>query len=212
MSMRKHFYGLERAIAYTVWRGPDLLRMKSDDDLSGGSHVLHLALRKGTSMKPVIASRAVYASLLDETQPDGLVRSMYWDSQSVWRGSSPEHPPVRIAAKVVAVPLKSVQQWIAAFEHIQTSIERAAPADDSWPICSLRLEIDPVYMVFEKVWQVGQGSTPGLQRVWQHIWHALGQALQSSPAVTDIEETYASESPGADILDFQLNQPGLDLT
>jgi len=36
-------------------------------------------------MKPVIESRTAYASLLDGTQPDGLLQSIYWDSQSVRR-------------------------------------------------------------------------------------------------------------------------------
>jgi hypothetical protein len=161
-------------------------------------------------MRPVIESRAVYASLLDETQPDGLLRSIYWDSQTVQRQSPPERTPVKIAARVVTIPFSSIQQWIGAFENIQTSFERAARVDDSWPICSLRLEIDPVYTVFEKVWQVSPGSAPDLQRVWRHIWQALGQALQSSPAVTEIEETYASENPAAGLLDFQVKHPALD--
>lgn len=211
MSVRKSFYGRVRETAYELWRGPAFVRMKNEDDMAGGMHVLHLALRKGTSMKPVLESRAIYASLADETQPDGLLRSIYWNSQTVKR-DSPMETPVKIAAKMVRIPLSKVRQWVSVFEKVQTSFERLAEADDSWPICSLRVEIDTVYSVFEKVWQVDPGKEDELQRAWRQVWQEMGQALQSCPAVTEIEEIYSHIEPGADALDFQVNQPTLDLS
>lgn len=179
--------------------------------MAGGTHALHLALRKGTSMQPVIESRAVYASLTDETQPDGLLRSIYWDSQTVKRDSPVESTPVKISAKIVKIPLSRVRQWISVFEKIQTSFEVLADADDSWPICSLRVDIDTVSNVFEKVWQVGPDNTDELQKAWRQVWQEMSQTLQSGSAVTDIEETYSHVEPGEDVLDFQEHQPALDL-
>ncbi|MGH2480984.1 MAG: hypothetical protein ACRDHW_15120, partial [Ktedonobacteraceae bacterium] len=171
----------------------------------------HLTLRKGTSMKPVTESRAVYASLVDDTQPDGVLRSIYWDSQTVKRDSPVESTPVKIAAKMVKIPLSRVRQWMSVFEGIQTSFEVLAQAEYSWPICSLRVERDSVYSIFEKVWQVDLNHEDELQQAWRQVWQEMGQALQSSPAVTDIEEDYSHVEPVADALDFQADQPALDL-
>ena len=203
--------GRVRRTAYELWRGPAFIRMKNKDDMTGGAQALHLTLRKGTSMKPVTESRAVYASLVDDTQPDGVLRSIYWDSQTVKRDSPVESTPVKIAAKMVKIPLSRVRQWMSVFEGIQTSFEVLAQAEDSWPICSLRVERDSVYSVFEKVWQVDLNREDELQQAWRQVWQEMGQALQSSPAVTDIEEDYSHVEPVSDALDFQENQPVLDL-
>jgi len=186
--------------------------MRNEDDMAGGARVLHLALRKGTSMKPVVESRAVYASLVDETQPDGLLRAIYWDSQTVKRDSSPETTPIKIPAKFVRVPVERVRQWIGAFDTLSTSLHVSSEEDDSLPICSLRIEIDAVYSVFERVWQVTPDEENELQRVWQEVWLQTGLALQTSPGVTDIEENFSCVEPKPDVYDFQTYQPSLNVS
>lgn len=214
MSVRKSFYGRVRETAYELWRGPAFVRINQEDDLTGGARVLYLALRKGTSMRPRIESRAVYASLADDTQPDGLLRSIYWDSQTVQRDSPVESTPIKIAAKFVKVPLSTIRPWMSVFEKIQTSFEILAHAEDSWPICSLRVETDSVYSAFEKIWQVDPSHEDKLQQIWQQVWQEMGQALQNGPAIAnraDIEEIYNYVEPHTDALDFQPNLPMLDL-
>jgi hypothetical protein len=186
--------------------------MREEDDLSGGSHVLHLAFREGDSISPLIESRAAYVSLVDQTQPDALLRAIYWDSQTVKRDSPPETTPVAIAAKFVRVPFERIQQWLSVFDNLHPSLQVSLPRDDDVPLCSLRIEIDPTCRVFEKVWPVLPGEDIELNHAWQTVWRQMGAALQTYPAVTDIEEQFPCAEPEPDSYDFQAYQPSLDLS
>jgi len=211
-SVKSTFYGHVRRTAYELWRGPDYVLTPDEDNPVGGLCILRLALRKGTSMKPLIESRAVYTSLTDDTQHGAILRAVYWDSQTVKRDSPPETTPIRIPAKFVQVPVERVRQWISAFDNLPTSLRVSRQQDDSLPICSLRIEIDPVDSVFEKVWRVIQNEDIELNHTWQDIWQEMNLALQTCPSITEMEEDFPCvKSQPDDVYDLQAYKPSLDL-
>lgn len=209
-SVKRNFYNRVRRTAYELWRGSNYVLTSDENDPVGGLCILRLALRKGTSMKPLIESRAVYASLTDETQGDAILRAIYWDSQSVKR-DSPPNTPVKVSAKFVKVSSTQVVQWIRMFDDLSTSLRSAVEQDDSLPICSLRIEINSVGDVFERVWPVVQDEDVELNRAWQKIWQKMKLALQTSPNVTDVKEKFPCVEPEPDAYDFQTYKPSLDL-
>jgi len=211
---RRSFYERERATAYNLWRGPRSLNSQGDREFCGGPCVLRLGLRQGTSSTPQIEARAAYASFYSEELPDAIVRAMSWESKSMKRnsrGEMLEHPPFTIPAKFVQVPLGTVQQWVRKFDSIQTTLQLTPHEADSLPICSLRIETNSVYNAFEKVWQVSPDEQSELLRAWLEVWHEMGIALQTYPAMTDVEESFPCVEGRPEVYDLQSYQPLLTL-
>ncbi|HEU5378292.1 MAG TPA: hypothetical protein VFV38_22950 [Ktedonobacteraceae bacterium] len=162
-------------------------------------------------MEPQIEARAAYASLVDETQPDAILRAVYWNSQTVIPSSPPETTPMKIPARFVQVPNIQTQQWIRRFEGLQTSLQIFSLQNDSLSICSLRIEIDSVDSVFEKVWQVPPDEQDGLTRAWIEVWDNMGKALQTCPVIAGVEESFASLEEKPEAYDLQGYKPVLTL-
>jgi hypothetical protein len=211
--VERSYYGNVRRTAYDLWLGPNYIQDTNDDDtLFGGLCVLRLAIRKGTTMKPEIEARAVYATLRPDYPQDVILRAMYWDSKTVVR-STPPGTPFKIAARFVRIPLKLLLQWIASLENIPTTIQTKANEDDSLPICTLKVETNSVTNLLEKTWQVVEGENAEINRVWQAVWQQMGQALQTYPIITALEESFPSKyiQLQAEPYDLQAYQPTLNL-
>lgn len=209
-SIKGSFYGRVRRTAYELWRGPDYLQKLDDETFGGGPCLLRLALRRRTSMDPQIEARAIYATLADEVQVNAVLRAVYWDSKSVVhvdRHNPPEDAPFQIPAKFVRVPIIQVHQWIKRFDGLQTSLRAFPLQEDSLPICSLRIEVDSVYSVFEKAWQVLPGVQDDLTGVWQEVWSEMGKVLQASPCVRGIEESFPCIQGKPEAYDLQAYEP-----
>ena len=214
--VKKTFYGRVRRTAYDLWRGPDYVEnveKEDEDNPLGGFCVLRLAIRKGETARPLIESRAVYAILRLDDPQDAILRAIYWDNKEIMHTthSTPYDTPFKIAAKFVQIPLTLVQQWISSLENLQTSIQTSSHEDDSLPICTLRVETETVSSVFEKTWQVVEGENSELNHIWQVIWQQMGLALETSPIITDVEESFPCIKPELDVYDLQAYKPSLDL-
>ncbi len=212
MTHEGSYYGQVRRTAYALWRGPHYLRNRNDTNFLGGSCVLRLAMRQRTSTEPQIEARAVYASLKDEAQSDAVLRAVYWDSRTVIHNSSPEATPIKIPARFVQTSIIQAKQWIKMFDGFQTTLRVFPQTDDTLTICSLRIETDSVYRVFEKVWQVTQGEYDELNRLWQVIWQQMGQALQTLPTIAVPEETFPRVDGDPSAYDFQAYSPTLKIS
>ncbi len=210
------FYGHVRRTAFNLWRGPDYVekREKEDeDDFLGGVRVLRLAIRRGETAKPMIESRSVYAILRPDDPRDVLLRAIYWDNTEIRHTThdTPIDTPFKMAAKFVRFPLASLYQWIRLLENLSTSIQTTSSKDDTLPICTLRVETSPVSSVFEKTWQVVDGENDELNRVWREIWQQMAQILQTSPSLTDINESFHCVEAKPNIYDLQAYQPTLNV-
>jgi len=210
------FYGYVRRTAYDLWDGPDYVekrRKDEEDDFWGGGRVLRLAIRKGETAKPMIESRIVYAILRPDEPQDVILRGMYWDNTAIRHTthSTPLDTPFTISAKFVRLPLAPLLQWIHSLENIPTTIQTTTREDDTLPICTLRVETSGVTSVFEKTWQVVEGENAELNRVWQDIWRQMEQILQTSPTLTNIEESFPCIEAKPDIYDLHAYQPSLNL-
>ncbi|HEU5382701.1 MAG TPA: hypothetical protein VFV38_45425 [Ktedonobacteraceae bacterium] len=206
--VKRTSYGRVRRLAYDLWRGPEYATRQNENDLSGGRCLLHLAIRQGITAKPQLEARSVYSSFEPE---DAILRAIYWDSRAAAQNSVLDDQQIKIPAKFVSVPFARVQQWVDAFANLQNVLDISPQQDDSLPICSLRVEIDPVYCLFEKVWQVRPGEVNELQRAWQTIWQQMGLVLQASPVITDVEEHFRCVEGKTDAYDFQAYHPSLTL-
>src|SRR5947209_636730 len=118
--VKRTFYGRVRSTAYSLWLGPDYIENEDENDHLGGLCVLRLAIRKGTTIKPLIESRAVYTILDPDNPRDAILRAIYWDSQTVVHSNAPD-TPFKIAAKFVQIPLMLLQRWISSLENLQTT-------------------------------------------------------------------------------------------
>jgi len=206
---KKTPYGRTRRLAYDLWRGPEYITKPDENEPFGGPCILRLALRTGTSAKPQIEARAVYGSF---TEQDAILRAVYWDGQTAVKNSEREEQQIKIPASFVRVPVASMRQWISIFDNLQTSLQTMPQQNDSLPICSLRVEIDAVYSVFEKVWQVAPGEADELQHAWQDVWQQLGLALETFPAITDVEEIFPYVEGKPEVYDVQAYKPSLQLS
>ncbi|SRR5579875_190394 len=204
-------YGQVRRTAYALWRGPDFVQQQTQTDASGGNRVLSLAIRKGSSMKPLLESRAVYGSLVSDTLSDAILRAVSWDSQTVRHSSSTEAIPGTVRARFVRIPAWQVQQWVRKFDGLHTTLSSVAQADDQLPICSLRIEADAVYSVFEQVWQVGPDEQNDLTHIWLDVWNTMEQTLQTEPAIQNVEEFFPCVEGKPAAYDFQTYEPWLTL-
>lgn len=212
--IKSSFYGQVRRTAYALWTGSDYLHNQSNSNPLGGDCLLRLAIQKRNSVNPQIEARAVYAyydSFVGETESDAVLRAVYWDSQTVVRTSSLEVTPIQIPARFVQVPIIQVRQWIGTFDGIQTPIQVFPLSDDNLPICSLRVEVDYLHSVLEKIWQVIPNEQNELTRVWLDIWHQMGKALQVCPIITDITESFPHIEGKPEAYDFQAYEPLLTL-
>lgn len=206
------FYGHVRGTAYDLWRGPDYISSQNENSPLGGFCVLRLAIRKGISAKPMIESRAVYTILRPDEPQDAILRAVYWDSKTVAPSSNRyDYRPFKIPAKFVQIPLMLLQQWISSLEGLQTFIQTTSHEDDSLPICTLKIATEAVSSLFEKTWQVVEGENSELNRIWQAIWQQMGLALEISPILTDVEESFPCVKPEPDIYDLQTYKPSLNL-
>jgi hypothetical protein len=211
--VKSSYYGNVHRTAHDLWLGPDYIQDTNDDDIFlGGLCVLRLAIRKGSSIRPELEARAVYATIRPDYLQDVVLRAMYWDNKTVVRSNAPD-TPFKIAAKFVQMPLVPLQQWIAALENIPTTIQTTSYEDDSLPICTLRVQTAFISSVFEKTWQVVEGKDSDLTHVWQDIWRQMGQALQTYPIITALDESFSSKyvQIAPDIYDLQAYQPTMDL-
>ncbi len=199
-----------RRTAYDLWRGPNFLQTRDENDLIGGNRILRLAIRKGISIKPLIEARAVYAILEDE-MAEAVIRAVYWDSHTFIRNLLPEETVTRIPVKFVRIPREKLQCWLEAFAGLHTSIQISVREDTSLPICSLRVETSAMQCSFEKVWQVVPDEDKELNCIWQEIWQEMGLALQTAPIVADVEESFPDTQIEPDSYDFQSYQPSLSL-
>ncbi len=214
--IKKSFYGHVHSTAFDLWNGPDYVEKRkkgNEDDFLGGGRVLRLAIRKGEAAMPLIESRAVYAYLNPDESQDILLRGMYWDNTAISYRTrdTPLDTPFKIAVKFVRLPLALLQQWLHSLENLSTAIQTTSRADDTLPICSLRVEIDGVSSVFEKTWQVVEGENTELNRVWQDIWRQMEQILQTSTSLTNIEESFPCIEVKPDVYDLHAYQPSLNL-
>ncbi len=215
--IKKSFYGHVHSTAFDLWDGPDYVEKRkkgNEDDFLGGGRVLRLAIRKGEAAMPMIESRAVYAYLNPDESQDTLLRGMYWDNTAIsyrTRDTSID-TPFTIAVKFVRLPLALLQQWIHSLENIPTTIQTTSWEDDTLQICTLRVETDGVSSVFEKTWQVVEGENVELNRAWQDIWRQMEQILQTSPTLTNIEESFPCIEIQPDVYDSHAYQPTLNLS
>lgn len=216
--MKGSYYGRVRRTAFALWRGPDYVQNGGDEMTVISGHCLfRLALRKESAETPQtqIEARAVYGNLLaDEAQSHAILRAVYWDSQTVIRNNRhdpPETASFKIPARFVRIPITQARQWVKSFDGLQTSVQVFPLQDDSLPICSLRIETDPVYSGFEKIWQVMPGERNELIHAWQKIWLEMGDVLQTSPTISGIEESFPCGEGKAEVYDFQAYEPLLNL-
>lgn len=210
------FYGQVRSTAYNLWRGSDWLANRDDSNFCGGHRILRLAMRQGTSSDPQIETRAVYAYVADETQPDAIVRAVFWDSKTVVRrghrdpNDPPANTPFTIPAKFVQIPITHVRRWVQRFDGLQTSLQVVSVEEDL-PICSLRIETSYVDNVFEKVWQVLPGEQDEITRIWLEVWHEMGHMLQTCQALTSVKESFPCVEGKPEVYDLQAYEPVLTL-
>jgi hypothetical protein len=217
--VKRTFYGYVRSTAYDLWIGPDYVENvenveKEDEDKPlGGYCVLRLDIRKGETAKPMIESRAAYALFIPDEPQDALLRAVYWDDKAIGATthSTPLDTPFKIAAKFVHLPLTLLNGWIVSLQNLQTTIQTTSYEDDNLPICSLRVETDSVSSLFEKTWQVVEGENAQLNRAWWEIWQQMGQVLQTSPALTNIRESFPCIKGKPDVYDLHAYQPSLNL-
>lgn len=199
-----------RMTAFDLWRGPNFLQTRDENDLLGGNRVLRLAMRKGLSIKPEIEARAVYA-ILEEEIDDVVIRAVYWDSHTLIRNRPPEETVTKIPVKFARISRKQLQHWLEAFAGIHTLIQISVREEPGIPICSLRVEMSALSCSFEKVWQVVPDDDRALNRVWQEVWQEMGLALQTAPMVADVKESFPDTCIEPDPYDFQSYQPSLNL-
>jgi hypothetical protein len=208
------FSGRVRRIAYELWHGPEYILYKDEQNVLSGFCVLHLAMRKGETAKPTIESRAVYAILNSGEPTDAILRAVYWDRKTLIDYKEPYDAPFAIPATFLRLPLTTLQEWIDELDGVSAVIQTTSYDDDRLPICTLKVAPEYVTSVFEKTWQIVADDTSDLTRVWQTIWHQMGKALQTAPAlaVTGLEESFAaSQQIGPEYYDIQNYQPTLDL-
>ncbi len=210
-TVKSSYHGRARRAAFELWRGPDYMRNQDDDHPWSGLCVLRLAMRQDTEKQIMIEARAAYTYLAHEDQQNAILRAVYWDSQTTVGKSRDDTSPIKIPARFVQIPVSLVQQWLRAFDTVQTSIRMFAHADDSLPICSLRVETESVNCAFEKVWQVVEGEDSELNRLWQDTWQQMGQSLQTAPSVAGLEESFHCVKVEPDSYDFQAYTPSLRL-
>src|SRR5579875_1549600 len=87
-------YGQARRAAYALWRGPDFAQQQSQTEALGGNRVLSLAIRKGSSLAPLLESRSVYGSLVSDRSSDAILRAVSWNSQTA------RHPSTAMVEKI----------------------------------------------------------------------------------------------------------------
>jgi hypothetical protein len=204
-------YGQARRAAYALWRGPDFAQQQSQTEALGGNRVLSLAIRKGSSLAPLLESRSVYGSLVSDRSSDAILRAVSWNSQTARHPSPTEAISEIVPARFVRIPAMQVQQWLRKFDGLHTTLSSVAQTDDQLPICSLRIEADAVYSVFEQVWQVVPGEQSELTHIWLDVWNAMGQTLQTEPAIQDVEESFPCVEGKPAAYDFQTYEPWLTL-
>jgi hypothetical protein len=107
--------------------------------------------------------------------------------------------------------LELLQQWIGSLENLPTTIQTTSHEDDSMPICTLKVETNAVTSRFEKTWQVIEGENSELNRAWQAIWQQMGQALQTAPVVTGLEESFSDPKVETERYDLHAYTPSLNL-
>ena len=206
--------GWTRYVAFDLWRGPDFLKTRDEEEPFGGGCLLYLALREGeTGQRLQIESRAIYSNFVER---QAVLRAVYWDNQVVRLDGRRMDLPIpvvkQVPARFVQVPMIQVQQWLDAFRDIETPI-LVEPQEGALPICTLRITLSHVASVFEKVWEVTPGSTSPLQQAWNEVWQQLGEALRTSPALalTDIEESFPNVEPKPEAYELQNYVPTMTL-
>jgi hypothetical protein len=204
-------YGRMRRTALVLCQGPEYIQIHDESHSFGGRGVLHLALRKGTSMQPIIETRTIYVDVGDPAQENAVLRAVYWDSQAARQNNPDGESLLKIPGTFVQVSVAQTQQWVAAFDRLNIALLATVRADDSLPICTLRIERDNVYSAFAKTWQVIDGENTDLNHVWQDIWNQMARLLPISAVVTDVEEFFPCHEPGKDAYAYQAYQPTITL-
>lgn len=194
---KKTTYGQVRGQAYDLWRGPDYLIKQAGPDQIGGLPVLAFLLRSGTSLKPVLESRIVFGRT---DEPSALLRAVSWDSSAI--NSRDPALKLKMPLKCVEVPVQQIQDWIGSFAHLTTALPFPPYADDSIPICSLRIELDSVYATFQKTWQMRSESTDAFQNNWVDTWKKMEQCLQTHAACTEFSEHFEIEMNTSSVYDI----------
>lgn len=192
--------GRIRRMAYEAWRGPRFAEKEEKDTIYGGRLIAYLALRTGDSMKPSIASRAVFADFNDSD--DALLRAVLWKRE--WYTPQTLN---QIAIRYVRIPQVQVQHWLMTFNTIPLLIQSTLPTlqtDDTLPIRTLRLEPNPVYATFEKTWQVTQ-PLDVLDHHWEKVWNEMEQNLKQFDPIYDVEERFPCAEFTSILYNFDLS-------
>lgn len=182
-------YGSVRAQASAIYTGPKSVEAVLNDQRFWGWPILSLEVR--AAQIDSIESRSVYANLVNESQHVAILRAVYWDGQSAKKAIYDGRPfTMVLPARFVIMPLKRLDLWLAEFADIVVSVSTKSEKDETVDIRKLRIELDYIASIFEKVWQVRDSAHAVLNKKWSGVWDQMTEQLKNGPALSDLSENF----------------------
>lgn len=183
-----------RKDALIMYRGPHSISFAVDEEKFWGWATLTLEVQ--TAKLDVIESRSVYANLFDEGQTLTVLRAAYWDGPSARQKLRKEHQyDILLPARFVQLKAERLRLWLSDLNGLNIQLHTAYEADGNTEIRKLRIELDYVTWVFERVWQLTDSGYALLNQRWNHVWNQMTQALMNEPVIQNFEEHFLFPVP-----------------
>ncbi len=184
-----------RSQVFSVWRGAENAVIPGTKDYEFyGWRTLALDVRidhKGS--RPEFESRIVYANLSDETQPNAILRAVYWNNDVERARLAEEGMAYRLGlpARFVWVPTAMLNSWIETLHGVSTDVNVRPGIDPLLPVRRLLVKMDYKICVFEKVWRYRESPSTALDLAWDGIWNKMGDALSNgTPSMSRLDEAF----------------------
>lgn len=170
--------------ASSILRGPSYINIPNlDNETFYGWSVLCLEIRPRKDYR--IESRIVYANLLDTTQNFGILRAVSWEGEEAKKivKERKEKLNLTLPARFVKIPIEKLEKWLSELDNLQIHINEPFRDNYDGKILKLRLEVDYLSCIFEKVWQTADVKKDLLSQKWDFIWSDMTESLINSVTV-----------------------------
>lgn len=187
-------FGSIRVRALAIWNGPHNIETSFGANRFWGWRTLSLEVRSvGTDQ---VESRSVYADLLDEQQRFAIIRSVYWDGDAIRKAIyGGQKVNLVLPARFVTISVELLSAWLAAFKDLTMQVFPAYEKNDKADIRKLRIELDYVSCIVEKVWATQDPSHSLLNEQWNLIWNQMTEALMHEPMLEQFDEDFWFSHP-----------------